>query len=475
MATPPNVLVLMTDEHDPQVSGPYGDRCVHTPALDRLAAEGVVMERAYCNSPLCVPSRMSFMTGRYVHHIGAWDNGTVLASDAVTWAHRFESAGYETALIGKMHFQGLDQMHGFRSRPVTEIHGAGPFGDLPPWRPAADPPLDMPAVSADASAMRRRILGAGPGRSTGIAYDEAVRDATVEFLRAHRAGSGAPFVICASFISPHFPLVAPPGDFARYWPDNVALPRLPAGGHPFHRRLIRHFDLERFSTEQILRARAAYYGLVTFVDRLIGDVLDALEACGLAEDTLVAYTADHGEMLGEHGLWWKCNFYEPSVRVPLILRLPGRIPAGQRRAQVCSLVDLVPTMLRYADIDPGAEGLDGDALVAVLEQPDGPAAAAWKDEAFAEYHAHASTHPMCMLRRGRFKLNYVLDEPAELYDLEADPGETRDLAQEPAYAGVVAEMTRRALAGWPARDLERRQAEERQARALIAAGRRRGG
>ncbi len=481
MASPPNVLILMTDEHDPRISGPYGDRRVSTPALDRLAAGGVVMENAYCNSPLCVPSRMSFMTGRYVHHIGAWDNGSVLPSDEVTWAHRCEAAGYETALIGKMHFQGPDQRHGFRTRPVSEIHGGGPLGDLPPWRPAGSRPPAEPAAATGGRGMRRRILGAGPGRSTNIAYDEAVRDATVAFLRERRAGAGqAPFAVCASFISPHFPLVAPPEDFARYWPDNVELPRLPPGGHPFHRRLIRHFDLEGFSREEILRARAAYYGLVTFVDRLVGDVLQALETNGLAENTLVVYTADHGEMLGEHGLWWKCNFYEPSVRVPLILRLPGRIPAGQRRGQICSLVDLVPTVLEYAGIPGGAveagaeQGLDGDSLTSVLERPESPAGAAWKDEAFAEYHAHASEHPMCMLRRGRFKLNYVLDEPTELYDLQADPEERHNLATEPAFAGVVAAMTRSALSGWPGRHIEKRQAEQRRARALIAAARRGG-
>lgn len=474
MTSPPNVLVLMTDEHDPRISGPYGEPGVHTPALDRLAAGGTVLEQAYCNSPLCVPSRMSFMTGRYVHRIDAWDNGAVLRSDEPTWAHRLEAAGYETSLIGKMHFQGLDQLHGFRSRPVAEIHGGGPLGDLPAWRPGPGEAIEVPTVPAGVAAMRRRILGAGPGRSTNIAYDEAVRDATVSFLRARGPG-GTPFALCASFISPHFPLVAPPEDFARYWPHGVDLPRLPRGRHPFHRRLIEHFDLEGFSEEEILRARAAYFGLCTFVDRLIGEVLDALEACGHAEDTLVVYTADHGEMLGEHGLWWKCNFYEPSVRVPLILRLPGRIPAGGRRGQVCSLVDLVPTLLEYAGARADPAALDGDSLRAVLERPEAPVARAWKDEAFSEYHAHASAHPMCMLRRGRFKLNYVLDEPSELYDLEADPGETTDLAGRPEYAGVVGELTRRALRDWPARELEARQAAQRRARGLLGAGRRQRG
>ncbi len=478
MASVPNLLIIMTDEHNPQISGPYGDTGVYTPSLDRLASEGVTFENAYCNSPLCVPSRMSFMTGRYVHHLEAWDNGAILPSDQPTWAHRLEAAGYETALIGKMHFQGPDQRHGFRSRPVAEIHGGGPLGDLPPWRPQDGRPLEMPEVLPGTSPMRRRVLGAGPGRSINIAYDESVRDATMDFLGARRLGSGAPpFAVCASFISPHFPLVAPPEEFARYWPDKIGAPALPVGSHPFHRRLIEHFDLEGFSPEQVLRARAAYYGLVTFVDRLIGDIVDTLDACGLGEDTLVVYTADHGEMLGEHGLWWKCNFYEPSVRVPLILRLPGRLPRGERRAQVCSLVDLIPTMLDYAGVhhepipEESSDGLDGDSLVEVINAPGSPAALAWKDEAFSEYHAHAAVHPMCMLRRGRWKLNYVLDEPPELYDLAADSGETDNLAERTEYRGVRAAMIRRVLSHWPARALEVRRAEQLRARRVLASSR----
>ena len=474
MAARPNILILMTDEHSPQWSGPYGNRRIHTPALDRLAAAGVTMDNAYCNSPLCVPSRMSFMTGRYVYRVGAWDNGAVLPSDAVTWAHRFAAAGYETALSGKMHFQGLDQWHGFQHRLVSEIHGAGALGALPPWR--APQGTTDPVRGGSGGGPRQRILGAGPGRGTGVAYDEAVRDAAVAFLRERPAGSGAPpFALCASFISPHFPLLAPQADFDRYWPD-VPMPELPRGGHPFHGRLLDHFDLRDLTSDQVRRARAAYFGLVTFVDRLIGDVLDALEAAGLAEDTLVVYTADHGELLGEHDLWWKCCFYEHAVRVPLLLRWPGRLPAGERRAQVCSLVDLVPTLLTYANLPAGGPGdpagpLDGDPLVDVLTPTAAGSAAAWKDEAMSEYHAHASAHPMRMLRRGRFKLNYVLDEPCELYDLDEDPGETRNLADLEAYASVREQLTRRLLAGWPARRLERRQRDERRARPLLGAGR----
>ncbi len=474
MATRPNILILMTDEHSPQWSAPYGNRLVHTPALDRLAAAGITMDNAYCNSPLCVPSRMSFMTGRYVHRIGAWDNGSVLPSDAVTWAHRFAAAGYRTAIAGKMHFQGLDQWHGFQSRLVPEIHGAGPLGAVPPWR--APRGATDPARSGGGGGARQRILGAGPGRGHGVAYDEAVRDASVAFLRQRAAGPGAsPFVLCASFISPHFPLLAPTDDFNRYWPD-VPMPQLPRGAHPFYDRLLDHFDLRGLQAEQVRRARAAYFGLVTFVDRLIGEVLDTLESSGLAEDTLVVYTADHGEMLGEHDLWWKCCFYEHASRVPMLLRWPGRLPAGQRRAEVCSLVDLVATLLSYAGLPAGgpddpAGPLDGDSLADVLTPTGVGGAAAWKNEAFSEYHAHASAHPMRMVRRGRFKLNYVLDEPCELYDLEADPGETRNLAELAEYAGVRAQLTHRVLAGWPARRLEHRLREDHRARPLLAAGR----
>lgn len=453
----PNFLLVMSDEHDPRVSSPYGHPFVATPRMQRLADGGAVFEAGYCNSPLCVPSRASFMTGKHLHRIGVWDNGVPLASDEPTWAHRLNALGYETALAGKMHFVGPDQRHGFRQRLVEDIHGefhmAAPDWDHPPSGPR--PP------------MRRRIEEAGPGDSAYQRYDDEVAARAVAFL-ADPARRERPWALCASFITPHFPLIVRQSYFDRYFPAHADLPAMPPGHldrlHPQNRRLRQFFDCADFTAEQTARARAAYYGLVTFCDERIGQVLDALEAHGLAENTLVAYVADHGEMLGQHGLWWKCSFYEGSSRIPFILSWPGQIAPGSRYRAATSLLDLVRTMLDLAGDD--APDLNGTSLVPLLRgaAPDGDGLA------IAEYEGHGTVTPARMVRRGRFKLNYYHGEPPELFDLEDDPDEFTDLASHPDYRSVRDELTAIALHGWNPDVIARRVRESQARRRIVVRG-----
>ncbi len=453
----PNFLIIMSDEHDPRVSSPYGHPFVETPSMQRLADGGAVFEAAYCNSPLCVPSRASFMTGKHLHRIGVWDNGVPLASDEPTWAHRLNARGYETALAGKMHFVGPDQRHGFRQRLVEDIHGRFHMG-APDWR---TPP------SGPRPPMRRRVEEAGPGDSSYQQYDDRVAEASLAFL-ADPARRERPWALCASFITPHFPLIVRQPYFDRYFPAHADLPAIPPGHldrlHPQNRRLRQFFDCADFSDEQIARARAAYYGLVTFCDDQIGRLLDALDARGLAEETLVAYVADHGEMHGQHGMWWKCSFYEGSARIPFILRRPGRIAPGGRYGAATSLLDLVRTMLDLAGDD--APDLDGRSLVPLLEgrEPDGAGLA------LAEYEGHGTVTPARMVRRGRFKLNYYHGEPPELFDLESDPDEFTDLAADPEHAAIREELTALALDGWDPVAIDRRVRESQARRRIIVQG-----
>ena len=451
----PNLLLIMSDEHAPMFSGPYGHPLVQTPNLDRLAAEGVVFQNAYCNSPLCTPSRMSFMTGRYVHHIGAWDNSTPLASDAVTWTHRLRAVGYDVVLSGKQHFSGPDQLHGFRAQLARDLHAE-----------RHHPIFDWSDGTQEAPQPWGALDRAGPGTTEEIEVDDQVEAAALDYLR-DPARQRQPWALNVSFMAPHFPFVVPQRFWDLYPAAAVDMPTIPPGHldnqHPVYRRLRRMFGMADFPEELVRRGRVGYYGLITYLDEKIGRLLDALEATGQREDTLIAYFSDHGELAGEHGMWRKSNFYEQSVRVPLQLAWPGHLPAGRRVNGAVSLVDLVATIVEAADAS--SDGVDGDSLLALARDE----VADWKDEAFSEYLAHGVARPMAMLRRGQYKLNYSLDDPVELYDVASDPGEFHDLGSDPTYQGIREELRRTLLAYWDPVDLERRVRRSQRDRLLIRA------
>ncbi len=434
-ASKPNMLIIMSDEHAPQFSGFHGHPLVKTPHMDRLAASGVLFENAYCNTPICVASRMSFLTGRYVHHNGAWDNSAPLASDAVTWPHLLRSEGYDVVLAGKQHFVGPDKLHGFRAQLARDLHAenAHPTFDWTDGTPPA--PLPWPTLSQ-----------AGPGVTLEIEIDDEVEDEALNYLR-NPDRTARPWALNVSFIAPHFPLIVPQEYWDMYPLEDIDLPTIPEGHldsrHPVYKRMQSMFGFVAFPEELVRRGRAGYYGLITYLDDKIGRLLDTLEDIGQRENTLVVYVSDHGEMNGEHGMWRKSNFYEQSARIPLMMAWPGHLPEGARIPGVVSLVDLSATLVDVAGASP-ITPLDGTSLLSLARGEDQE----WKDEAFAEYLAHGVAGPMAMLRRGRFKLNYSLDDEVELYDLESDPGEFHDLAGDPRYALIVSEMTARILSHW---------------------------
>ena len=336
-------------------SGPYGHPLVQTPNLDRLAADGVVFQNAYCNSPLCTPSRMSFMTGRYVHHIGAWDNSAPIPSDMVTWAHRLRAIGYDVVLSGKQHFYGPDQLHGFRAQLARDLHAE-----------RHHPIFDWSAGIQEAPQPWGALDRAGPGTTEEIEVDDQVEAAALDYLR-DPARHRQPWALNVSFMAPHFPFVVPQRFWDLYPEAEVDMPTIPPGHldnqHPVYRRLRRMFGMADFSEELVRRGRVGYYGLITYLDEKIGRLLDALEETGQRENTVIAYFSDHGEMAGEHGMWRKSNFYEQSVRVPLQLAWPGQLPGRPAVNGVVSLVDLVATIVEAAGAS--SEGVDGDSLLAL--------------------------------------------------------------------------------------------------------------
>ena len=419
-----------------------------------LLTEGLTFTNAYCNSPLCMPSRMSFMTGRYIHHIGAWDNAAPLRPDAVTWAHLLRDEGYDVVLSGKQHFGGLDQLHGFREQLARDLHAEKKHG-LTDWEngtPAAARPWGGPAQ-------------AGPGTTEEIRVDDLAETEAIEYLRETERRD-QPWALNVSFIAPHFPLVVPQRFWDLYPPDEIDLPNIPQGHlenqHPVYKRMRRMFGCVEYPEDLVRRARAGYYGLITYLDEKIGNLLQTLDETDQLENTVVIYTSDHGEMNGEHGMWRKSNFYEASSRVPLQIMFPDKLSAGKRIDEVVSLVDLTATLVDIAG-GKSQEQFDGDTLMPLIQETN----ADWKDYAFSEYLAHGVQRPMAMLRKGKYKYNYSLGDPPELYDISEDQEEFHNLANEPKYQTICRDLETQLLADWDPIEIEKQVCESQKARILI--------
>ncbi|MFP3897230.1 MAG: sulfatase-like hydrolase/transferase [Anaerolineales bacterium] len=437
----PNLLYIHSDQHNPFVTGCYGDPVVQTPHLDRLAAEGVVFENAYCPSPICVPSRMSTLTGRHPHENDCWTNQHSLDSGIPTLAHAMGAAGYWPVLIGRMHSRGPDQLHGYAERLVGD-HSANYLGGTPG--------VDHGMLTGTQGPARISLKKSGIGQNAYQVHDEYVTAAAVHRLEelgiARRSGVlDEPFSISVGFMLPHQPFVARRQDYERYegkvpppdhpepWGDHL---------HPYHRWWRERCGIAEVAGEWIMRARTAYWALVDRVDHMVGQILDALERNGLTENTLIIYSSDHGEQAGEHGLWWKQTFYDEAVSVPLIMHWPGHLPEGVRYDGVVSALDLNATILDALDA-PSLPASHGRTLLPVLRGE----SEAWHDTAFSEY----CTDEGCihrMVRRGDWKLNYYHGQPPQLFNLREDPKELHDRADDPDCRAILDELTDVVLEGW---------------------------
>ena len=443
----------MSDQHSRHMLGCYGDGVVRTPNLDRLAGGGMRFTDAYCPAPLCVPSRMSFMTARTPSRNRVWDNAHVLSSAIPCWTHHLGAAGYETSLVGRMHFVGADQRHGFENRPLGEpcaCHPGAPVDDGGAWQRVS-------AVGCGRTRGAVEIVGAGGTQPQW--FDRQVASAAVEYLRARAGDITRPFAAVAGFVLPHNPYIAP-RELFEYYRDRVDVPSAepePPATIRRHRAKCGLGDPE-LPAERVRLARAAYFALCEHLDSLIGEVLTCLDETGLAGNTLVIYTSDHGEMAGEHGLWAKSNYYEGSAGVPLIARLPGVIKPGSASGAVVNLTDIGPTLVDLAGAAP-MERIDGRSLGGLLR---GKGGADWSDETFSELadlsswprstHApDAPYYPSRMIRSGKWKLWVEADEenlPPALFNLEEDPGEERDLGLDEGHAEIREELLARVRRGW---------------------------
>ena len=441
MADQPNLLILMADQLTAGALPAYGNRFALTPHINALAAGGVVFESFYCNSPLCAPSRFSFLSGQLPSRIGAYDNAAEFPAQVPTFAHYLRGAGYQTTLSGKMHFCGPDQLHGFEERLTTDIYPAD-FGWTPDWTRFEERPGWYHTADS--------ITQAGSCKRTNqIDFDdEVVFAARQKLFDIARGKDRRPFCLVVSMTHPHDPYVIPEQYWNRYRDGQIELPRvrMAPGQEDPHSRRLRHvcgLTLATITEAQVLAARRAYFGAVSYVDDQVGALIATLQQAGLDGNTIVVLLADHGDMLGERGLWFKMSFFEPACRIPLIVHAPRRF-APRRVAGPASLLDLLPTLAELGH--PGrrpdyAAPPDGRSLVPALEGRDAPG------EVIGEYLAEGAIAPIVMIRRGRHKFVHSPADPDQLYDLVADPDELVNLAAEGAQAGLVegfrAEVARR--------------------------------
>jgi choline-sulfatase len=437
----PNFLILMADQLAARALPAYANRIAKTPHIDALAAGGVVFDSFYCNSPLCAPSRFSFLSGRQVSAIGAYDNAAEFPAQMPTFAHYLRRAGYQTALSGKMHFCGADQLHGFEERLTTDIYPAD-FGWTPDWERFELRPSWYHSMDS--------VTQAGPcTRTNQIDFDdEVVFAARQKLFDMARGKDRRPFCLVASMTHPHDPYVIPQALWDRYEGVPIDMPRVrmtPEQLDPHSRRL-RHvigLDLQEVNEVQVRAARRAYYGAVSYVDDQVGVLLATLADAGFADNTIVMLLADHGDMLGERGLWYKMNFFEPACRIPLIVHAPGRFAAG-RVPESASLIDILPTLCELGLAQPAqyAAPVDGRSLAAQLDGAAGP------DEVIGEYLGEGAIAPLVMIKRGRYKFVHSPVDPDQLYDLQEDPDEVRNLTSEPEHAARLQEFRAEVARRW---------------------------
>lgn len=438
----PNILFLQVDQLNALSLAAYGNTVTRTPNLDRLAGTGAVFETAYCNFPLCAPSRFSMATGQLCSTIGAFDNAAEMGAEYPTYAHYLRALGYQTALSGKMHFIGPDQFHGFETRLTADLYPAD-FSWVPNWADEGERDTNDP----------RSVLVSGIcERSVQIDFDEEVTfKAKRHLYDIARSSDDRPFFLQVSYTHPHEPYLCRRAFWDLYEGIDIPSPRVPAmraNQHDAHSvRILKDFGMLNyaFKDTDILRARRAHYGAISYVDAMIGEILDTLKATGAGSNTAIVFTADHGEFLGERGMWFKKHFFEPSLRVPLIVHAPWIKP--QRIREFASLADLLPTFngLATGSIwEPTVEPLEGADLTAYLDRPD----ATPERVIHAEYLAETALAPIFMIRQGRYKYITSSRDPALLFDVESDPDELVNLADDAAHSGTVAALRKAVEAKW---------------------------
>ena len=453
-----NILFIMADQMAAPLLPIYGPSPIKLPNLSRLAAQGVVFDAAYCNSPLCAPSRFTLVSGQLPSKIGAYDNAADLPGDVPTYAHYLRRMGYRTALAGKMHFCGPDQLHGFEERLTSDIYPAD-YG----WSVNWDEPDARPSWYHNMAS----VLQAGPCvRTNQLDFDEEVVFKAQQYLFDHiREDGDRPFCLTVSMTHPHDPYTIPKPYWDMYCDEDIPLPETPPQDSldPHSQRLLKAYDLwdKPLPVDKIRDARRAYFGACSYIDDNIGKLLQTLEDTGLADDTVIVFSGDHGDMLGERGLWYKMHWFDMAARVPLLVYAPGQFEPARVGAAV-STADLLPTFVELAGgtLEAGLD-LDGRSLVSHLRGEGG------HDEVFGEYMAEGTISPLMMIRRGDYKFIYSEDDPCLLFNLHNDPREREELSQSPDHQSLFNDFLAQARAKWDIPTIHRQVLASQRRRRLV--------
>ena len=451
--TKPNILILMVDQLTGTLFADGPAAFLHAPNLRKLAAKSVRFGNAYTASPLCAPARAAFMSGALPRRTRVYDNAAEFASDIPTYAHHLRRAGYQTALSGKMHFVGPDQLHGFEQRLTTDIYPAD-FGWTPDYRKPGER-IDWWYHNLGS------VTGAGVAEITNqLEYDDDVAHQAVQKIYDLSRGLDArPWSLTVSFTHPHDPFVAR----RKYWDLYEGAPELQPPAplayedmDPHSKRLMDACDWRGMAVtdDHIRRARQGYFANISYVDDKIGEVLAALEAS--RQEAIIVFVSDHGEMLGRKGLWFKMNFFEGAARVPLMIAASG-LTAGLIETPV-STIDLTPTLCDLAGIsmEEVMPWTDGESLVPLAQGQ------ARSTPVAMEYAAEGSITPMVALRQGAWKYIHCVADPDQLFDLANDPEEEVNLATNPRAAEILAHFQALANERW---DLQAYDSEVRQSQA----------
>lgn len=463
-----NILIVMADQLSAKALGCYGHNQVISPNIDRIANQGVLFETAYSSSPLCAPGRYAFMTGQNISRCGGYDNAAYLPATMPTFAHYLRLMGYKTCLSGKMHFVGPDQLHGFEERVTTDIYPAD-FGWVPDWN-NADQRIDLWYHNMSS------VKQAGVAAITNqLDYDDEVgRRATQVIYQHARSKDQRPICLVASFIHPHDPYATRKKYWDLYEHIDIALPNVarPAAGQQdaHNQRLESVIDVDAMplDEQEIITARRAYYGNVSYVDEWLGRLQDTLDECGMAENTTIIFTSDHGDMLGEFGLWYKMSFREWSCRIPLIIHHPSKFKP-RRVKQAVAHVDMLPTLVDIvanstgADKPPAIDPLDGRSLLPLCSGDE----AGDIDRAVSEYLAEGTRAPMLMIRQAQYKYICCPTDAEQLFDLEHDPDEENNLAADDEYSNQLQSFQAQAANHWDVDSLREKVIADQQRRRAV--------
>ena len=460
----PNFLIIMADQLAAPALSIYGDKIVKAPNLDSLAQNGVVFDNAYCNLPMCGPSRASMHAGRLPFLIDMYDNASEFKASIPTFAHYLRDLDYQVELSGKMHFVGPDQMHGYHKRHTTEIYPAN-FAWTVDWskgREFRPTNLTMAPVIESGSCIRTLQMD----------YDDEVAyhgvQAIYDLARHHK---DIPWCLTVSFTHPHSPFVIAEEYWDLYDHSEIPLPTTPAMSLEDMDHLSRnlHFCQARHeftvTDEHRLNAKHAYYGMISYIDEKIGNLVSALERANLSENTIIIFTADHGEMMGERGMWYKQHFFEWASRIPLIIHAPNKFKAS-RIKQNCSLVDIMPTILELANEAPFeelADIIDGQSLVPALSGK----SVELKDIVYSEFAADGSTGPSRMVKYRNYKYMDLEGLDELLFDLDKDPNEQENMAGNPLFSDLTEQMRKLCGANWDMEDMRGKIASDQKRRLKV--------